>query len=198
MERFQDLNLFFKTTWQTLFRASVQRRHPMRTPVLGTIDGKQQNMRTVVLRHTEVKDRTLDFYSDKRSKKIRELIVNPHCCVVFYDPKKLFQITIKGKVELQQQNDHARKIWKNLPVKAKKDYISPSAPGTPLPSPESQLPEGWEDNAAFVEQGYPNFTLINCHVQFMDCLLLHREGHIRAQFERQISAGDWEKRWVVP
>ena len=60
--------------WKELVRASRDKHHEWRTPVLATtgLDGLAQ-ARTVVLRHAHTATFELDLYTDSRSAKAQEL-----------------------------------------------------------------------------------------------------------------------------
>jgi pyridoxamine 5'-phosphate oxidase len=70
--------------WQELVRASQDRHHAWRTPVLASVgrDGAA-NARTVVLRHADAADQTLRIYTDRRSPKLSEIATDPHALFVF-------------------------------------------------------------------------------------------------------------------
>lgn len=71
--------------WKELGRASVDRHHEWRTPVLATVgcDGSP-NARTVVLSKVDAKLLTFCFYTDARSEKVSELAKEPKAVFVFW------------------------------------------------------------------------------------------------------------------
>jgi len=60
--------------WRELARASQDRHHAWRTPVLATVGGGGfANARVVLLREVDVAHQTLRVYTDARSPKVREI-----------------------------------------------------------------------------------------------------------------------------
>lgn len=111
MEKIDTLEEILRTSWNLLFRGAVQNRHPYHTPVLATTNGKVPNARTVVLRETQIDNRQLLIYTDRRTAKIEDLRQCPFASLVFWDKGKSVQIRAKGKVHIHHQNELARTKW---------------------------------------------------------------------------------------
>ena len=185
--------------WSLLFRGAVQNRDEFHTPVLATYNGTVPNARTVVLRETIIEHRTLLFYSDIRSTKIKELETCPFATLVFWNPGKHVQIRAKGEVTIHHKDEVAIAAWAKLPAKNRKDYATTTPPSSVAVSAENHLPEFWSQENLSVETTNPffvNFVVLAMVVTELDWLLLEREGHKRALFTWEDS--QWHSSWLVP
>ncbi len=198
MDRFETLNDFLDKSWRLLLNASVKRNHPMRAPVLGTFDGERAQLRTVILRQTSIRERTLLFYSDFRAAKIAHLQKNTQLPALFYHPRKQWQIRVQGTAALHYQDTLARAHWEKLSVNSRANYAAQPAPGSITAECTDGLPDYWksEMDIADTEFAFANFAVIALQVEMLDTLLLHRDGHQRALFTWE--ADDWQKNWLVP
>ena len=80
---------------------------------------------------------------------------------------------------------------------SRKCYLIDSGPGTESPNPTSGLkPE--LDNFEFTmkqsEEGYKNFTVVQCKIKSIEWLYLAVNGHRRARFELDNN----KEYWLVP
>ncbi|MFK7937484.1 MAG: hypothetical protein AB8G22_28470 [Saprospiraceae bacterium] len=204
MRLHENLTDLHRDCWNLLFRAAVQRRHEMHTPVLATTKYESLNIataaaRTVVLRTTEVEKRQLTFYTDFRSPKVAELQWQPRHIWHFYDNGQKVQMRITADAIIQHQNDRTRTIWQNIPPKNRKDYCATQPPGSPIEDPQAATPDFFIDGEPTTENtdyGYENFVVVDAQVLSIDWLHLHREGHQRAQLVWQ--GKEWEMNWLVP
>lgn len=198
MDRFETLDDFLDKSWRLLLNASVKRNHPMRTPVLGTFDGERAQLRTVILRQTDIPKRTLLFYSDFRAAKIAHLQKNMQLAGLFYHPRKQWQIRVRGDITLHHEDDVAQSHWSKQSIVSRANYASELVPGTVTDECTDGLPHGWNSNMdiADTEFAFANFAVIALEVAEMDTLLLHRAGHQRAHFTWK--NGSWQKNWLVP
>ncbi|HMO39548.1 MAG TPA: hypothetical protein PKC76_16210 [Saprospiraceae bacterium] len=200
MERFHTLLDFSETCWRLLVNGAVKRRDPFGTPVIGTYDGTQAQLRTVVLRKADMQQRTLWFYSDWRAAKmahLQEEFAQLSC--LFYHPRKQVQVRLAGQVQLHHKDEIARACWQQVPVRSRKSYAAVLPPGTPTSACTEGLPEGWhpEMDIAATESAFAHFAVIVCYVDWMDCLHLHPEGHQRARFEWS-AEGRLQAQWLIP
>ncbi len=175
-----DLYALFESIVQDLRTANDDRRHPFRTLVLATQDFYPA-MRTVVKRFTDIDLSTL-IYTDARSAKVENLEKNENASMLFYDPLKRVQVTIKGRCEVIKSGflfDKHQKIALQNPG----DYSTLDAPGRRLDSETYEMAK-------------PNyFCLLRIIAQEIEILELGREQHRRARFLRK---EEWEGSWLVP
>ncbi len=171
--------------WKELGRASVDRHHEWRTPVLATVgcDGSP-NARKVVLRKVDASQQTLCFYTDARSEKVSELTKEPKVVFVFWSHRLNWQLRVKAEISITTEGPELQTLWQRVQQSASAaDYMASAAPGT-------KRPEG--HCAAQTLSGDHHFALLNSQVLQMDWLELGHGGHWRAR----LSADTWE--WLVP
>ena len=171
--------------WKELGRASVDRHHEWRTPVLATVgcDGSP-NARKVVLRKVDASQQTLCFYTDARSEKVSELTKEPKVVFVFWSHRLNWQLRVKAEISITTEGPELQTLWQRVQQSASAaDYMASAAPGT-------KRPEGY--CAAQTLSGDHHFALLNSQVLQMDWLELGHGGHWRAR----LSADTWE--WLVP
>nr|CBA31422.1 hypothetical protein Csp_F37450 [Curvibacter putative symbiont of Hydra magnipapillata] len=171
--------------WQELQRAMQDRHHEWRTPVLATVnaDGLPQ-ARTVVLRHADARQATLQFFTDKRSPKVAELEAAPSVALVFWSKRLSWQLRIQATATVQRSGPEVDAVWTHVSQSpAAGDYLSAKAPG-----------DVWEEDASDTPSDNTQHFLgiVTLQIQNMDWLELARTGHRRAVF----TADQWE--WRVP
>jgi hypothetical protein len=199
MERFNDLKGTLKTAWNLVYRASVSRNDPMRTPVMATVEDAKAHQRTLVLREVKVATEQLFFFSDVRAPKVQHLKKNPQINILFWDPKRSVQIEMAGEGFVFSHNEQAKRYWSGLNIEGRSNYAAEGASGMPITRDSGYLPDFWsaEMDLTKTEFAYDNFVVIQVQVQHLDVLHLHPAGHQRARFDK--SAGsDWSASWVVP
>lgn len=196
MENDVKLGQLKKTIEITLTEAVETRKHAFRLMVIGTIGAGAANLRTVVLRGFQTDHFMLTFYTDIRSKKIKELQKNPHLTCLFWNPEEQIQLKIIGEIQIEQNTAHTKSVWKKMHIGAKKAYLTLSAPGTIQGNPSNNLPE----NLLKMEEGLLNdqhFCIVHCEIKEMEWLQLARSGHVRARFQKD-QAQKWKGHWLVP
>jgi hypothetical protein len=171
--------------WKELGRASVDRHHAWRTPVLATVgcDGSP-NARTVVLRKVDANQQKLCFYTDARSEKVIELAKEPKAVFAFWSARLNWQLRVKVAISVATEGPELQALWQRVKQSASAaDYMAPAAPGT-------ERPEAYSN--ADTESGKHHFALLNARVLQMDWLELGPDGHRRAR----LSADTWQ--WLIP
>jgi general stress protein 26 len=171
--------------WKELGRASVDRHHAWRTPVLATLgcDGSP-NARTVVLRKVDTNQQTLCFYTDARSTKVSELAKEPKAVLTFWSGRLNWQLRVKVEISVATDGPEIQALWQRVQQSASAgDYMATEAPGT-------ERPTGFGTAQTLSDEHH--FALLNAQVLQMDWLELGRGGHRRAS----MSANIWQ--WLVP
>ena len=171
-----------------LQRATQDRHHEWRTPVMATVGADHTpQARTVVLRQADTPVSTLQIFTDSRSPKVAELTASPHATLVFWSAQLNWQLRVRTLATVQRTGAEVDAVWMRVSQSAAAgDYLSAHAPGAALSMPTGDATAG---------QGAPpthHLALITLQVQDMDWLELARSGHRRAVF----SAEQWE--WRVP
>jgi pyridoxamine 5'-phosphate oxidase len=171
--------------WKELGRASVDRHHEWRTPVLATVgcDGSP-NARTVVLRKVDARLLTFCFYTDARSAKVSEITKEPKAVLAFWSGRLNWQLRVKVEISVATDGPEIQALWQRIQQSASAtDYMASASPGT-------ERTTGFR--TAQNLSGDHHFALLNAQVLQMDWLELGRGGHRRAS----MSADTWQ--WLVP
>ena len=171
--------------WVELQRATHDRHHEWRTPVLATVasDGLP-GARTVVLRRADAGSASLAFYTDSRSPKVAELMAAPHACFVFWSKRLSWQLRVQAHITVQTSGPQVDEVWKRMRQSpAAGDYLAAAAPGALLPgASELPAPAGLQHHLA----------IVTAQVLAIDWLELARTGHRRAVLT------DTSFEWRVP
>jgi len=194
-ENFQEIE---KKIWLMLSDAVTNRKSPFRIPVF--ICGSQSDFdgRIVVLRKSDQSNKLLQYHSDIRSDKILKLKNNKKAAMLFYDKEEKIQIRIKVDCVVNYENDITKESWSKTQHISRKCYLVDNNPGTKSTTPTSGLkPE--LDNFEFTkeqsEEGYKNFTVIQCKIKSIEWLYLAAKGHRRAFLNYN---GGEKYTWLVP
>jgi 3-hydroxyisobutyrate dehydrogenase len=181
-------------TWNRLVNGAVKSRDPLHTPCVATHSGNDISLRTVVLRKAVPESKELRFHTDTRSNKWQELIVNPSISALFYDAADRIQIRVKGRAELQLNNDITTAAWQKTSLSSRRCYLTNFDPSSFTNNPTSGLPEHIEQENFSLEEsemGYQNFGIVSIKVQNIDWLWLHHAGHRRAYFDYVSGTFSW-------
>lgn len=172
-------------TWTELERAVHDRHHEWRTPVLASVDeAGAPNARTVVLRQADAALQNLQFYTDRRSPKVAELIRQPSAVLVFWSKRLNWQLRVRVAVQVLTTGPQVDAVWARVSQSAAAgDYLSLEAPGAAI-----HVRQTAPDTAT----GLHHLAILVAQVQAMDWLELRRDGHRRAV----LGANTWE--WRVP
>jgi len=194
---YEDFTEIKKKIWSMLDNAVKDRSSPFRIPVF--ICGGQSDFdgRIIVLRKSDQTNNLLQFHSDIRSEKIPKLKNNKNASMLFYDKEEKIQVRLKVECTINHNNEITKESWSKTGHISRKCYLVDNGPGTESPTPTSGLkPE--LDNFEFTmeqsEEGYKNFTVIQCKIQSIEWLYLAAKGHRRARFELDNN----KEYWLVP
>ena len=178
-------NQILEEVKRELINGHVKKRHPFRYFTLATIKNGEPQQRTVVLRKTLI-DLSLVFFTDKRTQKIEDLQDNQACSALFYHPKKLLQIRVRGTAELITDQEQIATYWHTVQEASKKDYTTHVAPGTPIKNP---------DAVTYTNEDH-HFCTVKIIPHSIEYLQLKRPNHLRVLFSRDDT--DWMSTFLVP
>jgi len=194
---YENFNEIKKKIWSMIEDAVTNRASKFRIPIF--ICGNQSDFdgRIVVLRKSDKKNNIVQFHSDIRSDKIEKLKKNPKAAMLFYDKKEKIQVRLKVECIVNHNNEVTKESWSKTQHISRKCYLVDNGPGTESDTPTSGLkPE--LDNFEFTmeqsEEGYKNFTVIQCKVKSIEWLYLAAKGHRRARFDIENN----KESWLVP
>ena len=194
---YENLKEIIKKIWSMLDDAVTNRSSQFRIPVFVCGDQKDFDGRIVVLRKSDQSNNLLQFHSDVRSEKIPKLKNNKKASMLFYDKKEKIQVRLKVECIINHNNEITKESWSKTGHISRKCYLVDNGPGTESPTPTSGLkPE--LDNFEFTmeqsEEGYKNFTVIQCKITGIEWLYLAAKGHRRAKFELDNN----KESWLIP
>ena len=194
---YEDLKEIKKKIWSLLDDAVSNRSSQFRIPVFICGDQKDFDGRIVVLRKSDQSNNLVQFHSDIRSDKIAKLKSNKNASILFYDKEEKIQVRLKVECNINHNNETTKESWSKTGHISRKCYLVENGPGTESPKPTSGLkPE--LDNFEFTmeqsEEGYKNFTVIQCKIKTIEWLYLAAKGHRRARFE----VDNNKEYWLVP
>ncbi|QEG02664.1 pyridoxamine 5'-phosphate oxidase [Stieleria maiorica] len=190
--------------WNTLLGGAESSQHPWNLGAFSTTDLQrgaipQPKCRTVVLRHADPRRHAVDFYTDVRSDKVRQLNAagSPApVCWLFYDPASKIQLRLDGAAVVID-GDQADEVWRQTTPDSRASYLSIRPPGERV---NASQPPSTADR--FVtreesERGRENFRIVRTTVRHADWLYLRRQGHVRSAIDYDASGGI-DAHWVVP
>jgi len=194
---YEDLKEIKKKIWSMLDDAVTNRSSQFRIPVFICGNQKDFDGRIVVLRKSDHSNNLVQFHSDIRSDKIPKLKNNKNASMLFYDKEEKIQVRLKVECTINHSNEITKESWSKTGHISRKCYLVENGPGTESPNPTSGLkPE--LDNFEFTmeqsEEGYKNFTVIQCKIKTIEWLYLAAKGHRRARFE----VDNNKEYWLVP
>jgi pyridoxamine 5'-phosphate oxidase len=169
--------------WMELGRATQDRQHDWRTPVLATATKEGlPDARTVVLREADAHSAQLRFYADGRSAKISQLSDCPHAALVFWSKRLNWQLRVRVSITTHASGSLVESVWAHVSQSAAAgDYLTLFAPGTPL---SAEIPTAAPHRHQLV--------VLSAEVHDIDWLELGRGGHRRAR----LGADTWD--WLTP
>ncbi len=194
---YEDFKEIKKKIWSMLENSVTDRSSPFRIPVFICGDQSDLDGRIVVLRKADNRNNLVQFHSDIRSDKIEKLKKNSKAAMLFYDKEEKIQVRLKVECLVNHNNNVTKESWSKTQHISRKCYLVDNGPGTESNTPTSGLkPE--LDNFEFTmeqsEEGYKNFTVIQCKIKSIEWLYLAAKGHRRARFDIENN----KENWLVP
>ena len=194
---YEDFKEIKKKIWSMLDDAVTNRSSQFRIPVFVCGDQSDFDGRIVVLRKADPTNNLLQFHSDIRSDKIPKLKNNKNASMLFYDKEEKIQVRLKVECNINHDNEITKQSWLKTGHISRKCYLVDNGPGSESTTPTSGLkPElnNFEFTMEQSEEGYKNFTVIQCKIKSMEWLYLAAKGHRRARFDLINN----KESWLVP
>ena len=166
--------------WRQLSDAVKDARHDYHLFTLSTVKDEHPELRTVVLRQSEEKEKIISFHTDKRSPKYYHLLKNNNISALFYDSSRRIQLRIKGTASDEKNKSILKKLWEKMNKDSKQCYQGEIAPSHPLG--EGVLVNEIAPNDQYIDTallGFENFTRIVISISEIEILMLHHHGHRR-------------------
>ena len=191
---YEDFVEIKKKIWSMLNNAVKDRNSQFRIPVFSCGNNDNIESRIVVLRKSDENNNIVQFHSDIRSDKINILKKNPKASFLFYDKELKIQVRLKVEAIINHNNDVTKQSWEKTQHISRKCYLVDNGPGTISDEPTSGLkPEldNFDNTKEQSEQGYKNFTVIQCKIKSLEWLYLAAKGHRRARFDLENNKDNW-------
>ena len=191
---YEDFTEIKKKIWLLLDDAVTNRSSQFRIPTFICGDQSDFDGRIVVLRKSDQQNNLIQFHSDIRSDKIEKLKKNPKAAILFYDKEEKIQVRLKVECTINNNNNITKESWSKTQHISRKCYLVDNGPGSESDVPTSGLkPEldNFEFTMAQSEEGYKNFTVIQCKVKSIEWLYLAAKGHRRAKFDLETNKDTW-------
>ncbi len=195
-----NLNDIEKDCWLRILNGSLKSKDPLHNPVVANTSEGIVNMRTVVLRSVNTKEKTLVFHTDIRSGKWNELQKNSNISWLLYDAPARFQIRVGGTASLHHVDDMADKAWLKSNENSRKIYLGENAPSRKSDLPISGLPIIFDSKNPTMEEseaGRKNFGIVVTKANWVEWLWLNSAGHRRAAFYYKDDLS-FEASWLLP
>jgi len=159
--------------------------HPFRLFVLGTIgEDHTPVLRTMKVR--EVKnDMRIRVYTDRRSAKVSQIENNAYVSMLFYNPTSKLQLIFKATAVTKNDPIFLSKIWNNMPLSSRREYLTKKKPGSPIHDPTAVE---YLNNTNY-------FTVIEFIPKQIEYLQLQQHNHTRVIFTHDLNG--WESKYVV-
>ena len=191
---YEDFSEIKKKIWLMLEDAVSNRNSQFRIPTFICGYGSDINGRIVVLRKVDKQNNLVQFHSDIRSDKIEILKKNSSAAMLFYDKVEKIQVRLKIECIINHENNTTKVSWEKTQHISRKCYLVDNGPGTESDIPTSGLkPE--LDNFDYTkeqsEEGYKNFTVIQCKIKSIEWLYLAARGHRRARVDLENNKDNW-------
>ncbi|MDB2515620.1 pyridoxamine 5'-phosphate oxidase family protein [Candidatus Pelagibacter bacterium] len=194
---YEDLAEIQNKYWSMLDNAVTNRASPFRIPVFMCTHQDEIDGRIVVLRKSDRDNNLLQFHTDFRSPKVEVIKKNNKASLLFYDKEEKIQLRVKVNCTVNNQNSTTKESWKKTQHISRRCYLTDSPPGTSSVNPTSGMISKLEDfdySMDQSEEGYKNFTVIQCKIKSVEWLYLAAKGHRRARFDLENN----KNAWLVP
>jgi pyridoxine/pyridoxamine 5'-phosphate oxidase len=186
---YDDLDGSLAEGWGLLVRGVADRRSPMHTIAVATVDAEgRPSVRTVVLRAADPAAWTIRFHTDARSRKLAELARQPSVAALAYHPAAKIQLRLTGHARVLA-GEAAAPIWAKVTPQGRQCYRVAKAPGEPIATPA--------EGASIDGDGREHFRAVEVEITSIEWLYLAAAGHRRARFRRD-AAGRVTGEWLVP
>lgn len=195
-----DLKEVHAHAWEALIEATKDKESPYRCLTLGTVDRiGQPQLRTLILRDVSRDIRQLEFHTDIRSPKWKEITIRPNkISVLGYDPLRRVQLRFVGRATLLGPHSAMQDAtWNELPPWTRLTYCG-NASGQMLEQPQEVDPDALPPDPADTAHGQANFGVVSFQAERLDWYQHGRELNRRAIFDYSQADRTYKSRWVAP
>ncbi|MDN3688993.1 pyridoxamine 5'-phosphate oxidase family protein [Cyclobacterium jeungdonense] len=183
-----SLAAIWDTVRRELHRGAGDSKHPFHFVTMATLSAKQPDTRYVVLRQLD-ENLCFHIFTDSRSHKVNQLILNPAVTLLFYHSRKRCQVKVQGTATIHQRDSLSKRHWEKVQGEAQKAYQGMVTPGKEVANPTDA--HVWEE-----EKGDAYFTVVAIQPFSIECLQLDGLRHLRNRFYKE--GDEWKGIWLAP
>tara|TARA_B100000686_G_scaffold344367_1_gene426838 strand:- start:88 stop:693 length:606 start_codon:yes stop_codon:yes gene_type:complete len=192
--------IIYNNIKKLLIESVNDRNHTFHTPVFSNITKENKiQSRVVVLRKFDEKELKLNFHTDYRSPKIRDLLINNKSYFLFYDFKLKLQLRIETISKVNNNNKISKKAWTKTSLNSRKCYLTSKSPSSKTKIPEDGISEhliGISPTLEESENGFINFAVVENKIVSIDWLYLKYSGHRRMKIKFKSKKPTYN--WIIP
>ncbi len=188
-----NLDQVEKQIWDMLEKGVPSYKASFHYVSVATIAYDKPELRTVILRDVDVKNKEISFHTDLRSPKVAQLKNNNAVSFLFYDPETRMQLRCSGKATLHYKDAHAELAWGKSRLPSRLTYTNILPSGADLPAPDLIDLNRTEVSEEELEKAYDNFVVVTSKINQVDWLFLHYKGHRRALFDYVKNSFQWKQ-----
>jgi pyridoxamine 5'-phosphate oxidase len=187
-----NLDDVLANAWQLMEQGVASRRHGFHHAAVATIGTSGlPRLRTVILRSANSQNNSLQFNTDVRSEKCKDLAMNANVSAIFYDEPSRTQVRVEGRASLHKTDELADASWAAAQPMSKINYGIMPEPGRVIDTPDGfTMPAPQTD----VEWAREYFAVVKVQVQHLQWLYLRKGGQCCAVFDLRSGS----KHWTVP
>ncbi len=186
-----DLHKIETRLWELLQESVSSFKAPFHTGVVATVHAQKPEVRTVVLRHADARQKKLFFHTDIRSPKVHQLQVHPLMSWLFYDKDIRIQLRLTATAIIHLDDEVANKAWEESRLSSRLTYSTSSASGTILSTPELIDLNQKQVEPELIDIAWRNFCVVETTIDEMDWSFLHHSGNRRASFHYNTNQFQW-------
>ena len=161
---------FVDEAFATFEHGLSERGHAFRNAQLATVSPEgRPGLRTVILRAFDRTPPTLEFHSDARAAKVRDIGHASHVALLAWSAGDRLQLRFEGTATLHRADDLARTRWDALSETARAPYGLRATPGHAVATPDGL------DHLPPTER-FQQFTVVRIALTSADILRLGDAG----------------------
>jgi len=187
-ENHNNTKEIYENIWKCLDKGVNDRFSDYHTFSLATSPKNIAEIRTVVLRGYDRKNKSIIFHTNNLTNKISEIQNNPSVGALFYDRKAKIQIRCNGDAVINNMDQYCKERWDKMSSQSKECYYQNISPGDDIKYP-SIVKNKLENTLS------KDFTVITININKIDWLYLSSTGHTRAKF---LKNDGFSGQWIAP
>lgn len=185
------------SAWAELDAAAANPHSGFRYVSLCSVDASNKpQARMVVVRRAGATIRLLEFHTDTRSLKWRELSANPLATILGFCAQTRLQLRLQGVLELHGPGSEVvESVWERLSPRMQRTY----AGGPPGGDRHFEATDEWVTAKAVSNAGGKDyFGVLTFRAETLDWFQLQQTDNLRARFIYNEQGALADYRWINP